>query len=311
MTSVQIRFAFLLLPLQVSIAMAATPYEDSIPLDVAEALFDFANSGNFSVYSDIVSDFPEFQIPPDFEVLGSTITNQMMRVALGTGLDADNALEAITSSFLGNGWISMPVFNPVRQDRGFVFPNQAEPQIRQLCHDQAGQVSISFRRREPQNFVVLTKAQVSGRNRGSCAQLIAQQERSMGMMMGQRGSIQYMPRLVVPNMVDTRSVPGWVLGGISGSSRSADSEATIESELDLEGVYRHFAAQLAEQGWALDTESIGSVGANGIWTRSPEAELDLVAHFNVVSTEESRYELTIRVESTGGGSGGLQSIRVN
>ena len=92
---------------------------------------------------------------------------------------------------------------------------------------------------------------------------------------------------------------------------SADSEATVEIDWNLEEVYRHFASQLSEQGWSLDSESIGTVSGQGIWTQSPEPNLDLIAHFNVVDSGDNEYELTIRIESPGGRGSGFQPFRVN
>ena len=65
-------------------------------------------------------------------------------------------------------------------------------------------------------------------------------------------------------------------------------------------VYRHFASQLSEKGWSLYSESIGNVSGKGIWTQSPEPNLDLIAHFIVVDSGDNEYELTIRIESADG-----------
>ena len=78
----------------------------------------------------------------------------------------------------------------------------------------------------------------------------------------------------------------------------------------MEEIYRHFANQMVEQEWALDTESIGSVSGSGIWTQSPEDNMNLVGTFNVVSSGDNWFQLKLTIEGLGGGSG-LRVIRGN
>ena len=311
MTSVEIKLAALLLLLPVPTVIADTLFEESIPLDVAEALFGYTSRGSFTVYSDIASRFPEFELPPSFEVLGSNVNDPMIRVGLGTSLEAETALDSIVSAFTNREYVAMPIIDTPSRG-GFIFPNQIATQNRQLCHDEEGQLTVSFREREPLNFVILSTTSRGLRNWRSCEQLIEEQQRTIGQMMGRRGMVQYMPRLVLPDEGDQGISPSWVLfGGVSSSSNSADSEATIEIDWELEEVYQHFATQLSEQGWLLDSESIGNVSGQGIWTHSPEPNLDLIGHFNVVDSGDSEYELTIRIELPGGRGSGFQPFRVN
>ena len=87
----------------------------------------------------------------------------------------------------------------------------------------------------------------------------------------------------------------------------------LEIDWSMEEVYRHFAEQITEQDWALDTESIGSVSASGTWTQSPEDNMNLVGTLKVVGLGADSFQLKLTVEGLGrlGGSSGMRVIRGN
>lgn len=295
--------------------MADTEFEDSIPLDVAQALFDYGDTGRFRVYSDIMDEFPAFQIPDGFTVLGSAFFLSQMRVALSTEQDTEEAMLAIEESFLGDDWETMPIFNPVLNRTGFVSPDQVETSRRSLCHDDFGQLSFSGKSSGAENQVILSMVAGLRRNWSSCAQARAQQEQQLSMMQG-RGRLgiqQYMPRLMVPEEANTGQNAVWMLGGMSSSGNSADTDMQLEIDWNMEEVYRYFAEQMAEQEWALDTESTGSVSASGTWTQSPEANMNIMGTLNVVSLGENKFQLKLTIEVLGarGGNSGLRVIRSN
>lgn len=310
MGSFRISCVFLLISMQGHSVMAATEFEDSIPLDVAEALFDFGVGGRFTVYSDIMDGFPVFQLPSEFMVLGSTFYNNSMRVALSTELAEEQAVQTIEDSFASDGWVTMPNFNPRRNRAGFVSANQVEPQYRSICHDQFGQMSISSRPRSPVTFIVLSLRTSLSRNWTSCAQLRAQQEQQMVMLSGRVGFQQYMPRLVVPEEANSERSPGFALASSSSSNNRAESEISLEIDWNMEEVYLYFAEQMQEQDWDLDTESIGSVSASGTWTQSPEDNMNLIGTLNVVNLGENRFQLKLSVEAPGGNLG-IRILRSN
>ena len=293
-------------------AMAATEFEDSIPLDVAEALFDYGNTGRFAVYSDIMDEFPTITIPDDFTVLGSAFFINSMRVALSTELEIESAVQAIQTSLIDDGWETMPTFNPRPNQTGFVSAAQIDVRNRTVCHDEFGQLSITSRSVDAGNQIILSASGSLTRDRFSCAQLRAQMEQQMTMMQsrGGMGFQHYLPRLVVPESATTGRSPAVMLGGMSSSSNGAESDMELEIDWDMEEVYKHFAEQMAGQDWTLDTESIGSVSASGTWTQSPEDNMSLVGTINVVNAGEDRFQLKLSVEALGGGSN-FRVIRSN
>lgn len=302
MCSLRILSFVSLIALQGAPTMAANEFEDSIPVDVAEALFDFGDTGRFAVYSAIVDEFPAFQVPDGFTVLGSAFFMRSMRVALSTNLEIEEAVEVIEKSFLDDDWEAVPIFSPMPGRTGFVSANQIESRRRSLCHDQFGQLTVTTRAREPENQIVLSMSAGLRRSWSTCAQLRAQMEQQMSMMQGRgrMGFQQYMPRLLMPEEGNSGQRPAFMLGGTSSSSNSAETDVELEIDWSMDEVYSHFADQMLEQEWILDTESTGSLSASSIWTRSPEEGINLIGTLNVLSLGENRFQLKLTVEGLGG-----------
>ena len=298
---------FLVLPFSVSISDAAadTPFVNSIPLDVAEALFDFGIDNNFAVYSDIMDDFPEFEMPSDFEVVGSVLQNRQMRVVLTTQLNEADAIEAIASSYLDDGWINMPQFNPRPEETGFVSAENSNirPRYQMICHDDHGQMNMSYRQRSSENYLVMGLGIGFGFNRNwqSCQEMISQQEMSLARMSGRNMGIQqYMPRLELPDGTTQGGYQPLMIGGGGGGNNSYETDATVEIEMDLEDVFQHFADQIVEQGWSSDSESVGTATATGTWTKTVENDTNIVGRLNIVRSDDSVYDLSMQVEVPGG-----------
>ena len=295
-------FSFQALP-----SFSATEFEGFIPLEVAEVLFDLANNGQFAVYSDIMDDFPKFQVPAGFSVVGSVYHSGRLRVGLETQASADDASEAISSSFADEGWQSMPSPFDRRPQTGFVSSSAAViSRALQICHDELGRVSISYSEREVGKFIVLDDYSALGGNRGNCAQQADQLTRSLALMGASPGIRQYMPRMEVPENQRQRSGAAWILGGGSSSSNTeAETDTNLAIDWPLSQVYEHIADQVVEQGWQVDTETIGNVSANGVWTRSPTQGVNLIGTLTVLESSDSNFQLKFRLVSSGAGGGSI------
>lgn len=82
--------AGLVLSLAVGLSSNAdTEFEDSIPVDAAEVLFDASLNNQLQIYPDIASEFPVFAVPDDFSVIGSVIDNYNIRAVLSTTLSRE------------------------------------------------------------------------------------------------------------------------------------------------------------------------------------------------------------------------------
>lgn len=286
---------------------AAEEFQDSIPLEVAEALFGFGSGGNMNVYSDIMDEFPEFELPGRFEVLGSSERAMgSLTLALVTALNEEDARESLVESFADEGWIEMPNFGMPSMETGFVSANQpVRPSYRQLCHDEYGQMNISYSDRGGRNFVTASTGAAFGGDYRTCSERIEEQEMSMARFSQRNQGIrEYMPLLLVPEDARQGRVAFLRGGGMSSSGNSAETDTNFSIEWELAEVFEHFAQQIVEQGWTLDAESLGSITAAGTWTQPSEGGANLVVRLDVVKSNEDRYDLTLRVEGPGGRRGG-------
>ena len=99
------------------------------------------------------------------------------------------------------------------------------------------------------------------------------------------------------------------VGSLGGGSSSANTEAETDTNLaidwPLSQVYEHIADQVVEQGWQVDTETIGNVSANGVWTRSPTQGVNLIGTLTVLESSDSNFQLKFRLVSSGAGGGSI------
>lgn len=103
----------------------------------------------------------------------------------------------------------------------------------------------------------------------SCQDMRDQQLRQ-GMPRGQ-SMAEHMPQLVMPagaimQQSQQGAIPRWsAFGGGGGVQPGMSTDALMEMDISLSALYTHFADQLREQDWSLESESEGSVTATGTW----------------------------------------------
>ncbi|MCB1670278.1 MAG: hypothetical protein R3F41_00885 [Gammaproteobacteria bacterium] len=291
-------------------ARAAEEYTDSVPAGLLHLLMDFYGQGNFAVYDGILDEFPDFDLPDEFQVAGSMRQSTSMRVALQTDLDEATAVPLIVNEFVTNNWIEMPVIRPPMQDTGFISPNdprrQQHDSIR-LCHDRQGNVSVDYVQRENEAHVMLSAnsglALFMDRPR-SCAEQIEQIQQSLTMrsLRGGPALAQYMPRMELPAS-DTNFYRPVRVGGFSSSSQETETEASIVIDWDIEALYEHFAGQINTQDWTQDSSSVGDVSAIGTWTKDTAGSAPLVGTLSILASDDDFYELKFAIRSQGGSGG--------
>ncbi len=291
---------------------ADTEFQDVIPVDVAEVLFDTNLRGQLEIYSDIANDFPSFDLPSGFSVVGSVYQMNMLRVVLRTNLDRDSATQLLMAAFEQENWQEFPTYMPPSQDTGFVSPAAVVITTNSsLCHDGQGRLSIHYAERDSGNYVSLGRYNSFGNQQGSCASQLAQQEQSISQMNFSVGLRQYMPRMEVPDSDAVRQRGPYIGGGSSSSNNSVETEINLSSDLAISELFTHFTDQIIAQGWEIDSEIVGSLSANGNWTKSPEPDINLVGALSVLKTSDSNYELKFRLIADGYQGGGAILWNIN
>ncbi|MBL4573432.1 MAG: hypothetical protein JKY86_10220 [Gammaproteobacteria bacterium] len=280
-------------------ALADTEFEDSIPVETVEALFNAYYEDRFAIYSDIAEEFPDFPIPTGFSVVGSVYQMTTLRVVFKTDTDEDAALQSMIEVFEVQDWVQLPTFSRQRQEVGFISPpliNMGRAQ--NMCHDDLGYLTLRYSSGEGTNYLSTSISVIRSNRQGTCEQQIAMQQASYGQYSQPFGIGQYLPRLEIPES-QNRPRAAFLSGGTSSSGNSVETDGSITTDQDIEEVYRFFADQIEAQGWELDSEVVGSLSANGTWTKSPESNLNLIGRLSVLNSGESDYELQFRLLAEG------------
>ncbi|PCI76304.1 MAG: hypothetical protein COB20_11005 [SAR86 cluster bacterium] len=279
---------------------ADTEFEDSIPIDVAEVLFDASLNNQLEIYSDIANEFPAFTVPDDFSVVGSVIDNYNVRAVLSTNLSREQGMQSLIAAFEQENWQEFPEMRPRASDSGFVASAPAITNIATaLCHDEIGRLSISSTERGSSNYFAIGRYNLFGNPQRSCANQIAQQEQAMAQMGFSGGVRQYMPRMEVPESENIQPRGAFIGGSSSSGNNTAETDINLKSDLGIGELYTHFAAQIIEQDWVIDSEVVGERSASGTWTKSPTADLELVGTLSVLETSNGNYELRFRLRAEG------------
>ncbi|MDT8364685.1 MAG: hypothetical protein RQ714_08605 [Nitrosomonas sp.] len=291
-----------------SSAQAATEFEDTIPLDLAKIFLNLGNAPAVGIYSDIMEDFPRFDIPEDFSILGSLDQGVVQRVVLATSNTLEEANSLLLESLAMEGWRELPLPNRVAapQPRGFVPAGGQQPNAipLDLCHDDFGNMTLTFNAGDDGNIVSLIHTNNRMyRGRYTCAQQEQQRSQSFGMRGNMTGRVsEHIPTLKIPEESGGPG-PGAGTPRMAFVSSAVNSLNDVETRSDLTidwaigTLYDFFAEQLEEQGWLQDSAWTGSITAGGNWTKSPEEDLNLIAILGIVETAEDAFEMKLRVLS--------------
>ncbi len=289
-------------------AQAATEFENTIPLDLAKVFLNFGNAADVGIYSDILENFPEIEIPAGFNILGSLDQGVMQRVVLQTNYAREEANILLLEALTAEGWQELqPPEMAVSQPRGFVPAGGQQPNAipLMLCHDDLGNMTLMMADGVNGNIVSL----IRNNNRMMGGRLTcAQQEQQRGQSFGMRGNMprgvaEFMPTLQMPNPTGGPStgIPrsGFITGGSGGSSNDFEMRSNLNIDWSINELYDFFAEQLSEQGWIQDSAWNGSITGGGNWTKNPEENLDLISILSIVEIAEDAFEMKLRILSRG------------
>ena len=280
----------------------ATEYEDSVPLELVRVLLGNPMvNDEVRVYSDVHDQFPTLSYSDQFEILGSIDQVYSQRVVLKTDLDSQTATDSLQEDLERQGFIPFTQPFNAELNRGFVVPQQTRRPT-QMCRDDVGNMSISVLQMDNNSVFILAISQPNNLQSQSCEQKLEEQNQNYAMMQnmrnrGQSNLRQYLPRMEVPT-ADFR--PRRVFGGGGSSSTSGntlETEFELNTDWTISEVYQHLADQISEQGWDLDSESVGDITANSDWTSSPEPNIELVGNLNILRAGQGSYQLKFRLVS--------------
>ncbi len=305
----------LILPLVSPALVADTEFGDSVPREV---VMQFVGGNPLSgaqgrLYSDILADFPAFEVPDDFSVLASADQGYVRRVILKTGLNDAATQQAIADALTDAGWTYIPDPGvPGRQQTGFIGAN-SPAMYQQFCNDELGNITVSVTQGAAVRYANLTHNVTAIGNQPTCAQRLDPAFQQFGPRgFGGPQLAQYIPRLVMPtagaadaNQPRIVDAVSFATGG-GGGSNDYESRGNLRTDLSIDAIAQHFIEQIEEQGWAPDSEVTGAVVASGSWTKTVD-DMDLIGTLLIVQQDGNIWDLRFRVlrKNAPGAGGGV------
>lgn len=284
-------------------SLGADAFDEGVPRDLVEQLTGGMISPNLPV------DFPPFNMPDTIRVLGSLDNNFSQLVVFRTAVPPEEAGMEIAAGFEAAGWTRLVSINYEQPTNGFVYANQAPLPVgpnEQFCHDRFGTMTITPA--AGTDLVNVRMANQALMQPGfSCQEQNAQRQRQLdmgrgGFPFGNLQNSRYVPRLELPvddDAADTPQPPFRRFGGFSGSDNDLETQASVAVDMTAAEVNAHFAGQMEEQGWVLDSDWSGQITAGGNWSLRPEPDLSLIGILSVIERAEGVFDLKFRMVRLG------------
>jgi hypothetical protein len=268
---------------------AATEFPDGlVPVELVRQF----TSG--AVYRSLPDNFPVVALPAgtDVRLLGS-MQRGSTHDAILTTQNVGALYQALVTAYTAAGWISLS--------------SSPAAQYSQLCHDDLGLLFIT-RPTPDYEGLRLTHSAIAFSPDPTCAALANHSSSSwLNYFFG------LLPALTPPPQASSADTMPPYLISISSARISSNRDAivlTYDREIDvpninIAGLYAHYAARVGEEDWVIDSEDTGVRSATAVMfkTAAPPADVtagdtQLTGVLTIVHTGDIRYRVTLSVEAT-------------
>jgi hypothetical protein len=201
-----------------------------------------------------------------------------------SSLVPDAARNAMTTALTASGWAMQP-----QRGTGFsVFSSSSTPTVWQAACRDGKPVSLSAVAMDGVTYVTISI------QRGNNNDLTCNSQMRMPVT-NATGLEKYMPHLELPADPAT-GVAARMGGGGSGSSAGTlNARAEFVLKDSLANVARHFAKQMAAQGWNSDANWSGASTAGSSWSRRDDSGTLVQGMLKVTALEERQFLTELRV----------------
>lgn len=302
----RIHFYLAVLFLSHAIQAAENSFGEQVPKELAETF-----SGGI-IQPGLPADFPTapFTDPVSLRVIGSLDRGFRQQVLVSTPDEINTVRSAFHNAYSTVGWLTL---------------FESGKHI-QLCHDELGRLSLDFsensntENRISVDFQNIPAGAVYGGL--NCAQ---QRERiQSGTTRGDFIS-SLMPELAFPDQaVNQHSLLSPLWAGVSRISLSS-GEFEIHRQgrlqtpgMDLSSLYTHFAVQLVNQDWTVDSNATGHESASSVWFRTVDGPgvdadgtgeaLQLTGIMVILDKGKDTYSFSFRLQGEGDYGGMANNI---
>ncbi|MEO8315792.1 MAG: hypothetical protein ABI645_13490 [Pseudomonadota bacterium] len=290
------RVAFITMAMLSGAAAFGQGLLDCIDPDVLRALLLQGQGERPQTFTAVVpTEIAALRMPAGFVWIGSseritgradanTNTSQVT-AAWRSSLSPDAARAATASALTASGWevrpmpgIGMSVFN-----------SAAAPPSQSACRDGKA-VNMNAAAMDGVTYVTF------GIQRGAINNSICSSPFRAAPALNP-GFERYMPRLAMPVDPATGAPARMQGGGSSARAGSASSRTEFSAKDSAGNIARHFAKQIAEQGWASDASWSGAATAGSSWSRKGDAGAVIQGTLSVTAVGERQFVTVFRVLS--------------
>lgn len=274
---------------------AATPFENG--LAPVELFTEFYGGG--SVYRSLPDGFP---VAPLLAGMPVTIIGSIERpgssaqqLLLRSPLSVEQLRTRLLTAYAADGWSEIPY------DNEFV-----------LCSDAQGQLYMRLTSEANGSKLAVTRTISGPLNRTTCAQ-----QRQIREAQILRGPAVYPLQALRPQFeLPAGAVPGTPAIGMISTSSGSTTPLGTRYEMTVDGIFtlpnysmpdffQHFARQLQQQGWQVDSDDVGTISSSSIWFRTSSHtdldgtvyELRVTAFLKLLKTSNDSYSYVLDGET--------------
>ena len=276
----------------------AAEFEGNVPLALVKALLQNPASPEVHIYPGIPDNFPRFDLPAGFTVLGGLQLETGQRLALTTLEDGPTSLQRFSNALITANFVEIP-----QASRGFS-PSLLSMQRQLFCRDDVGFLTVIHTTGRDANLLTLGTSNPMGNPdwQGCETAINPQPPQSRSPLSGRppvamETLLQYMPVLELPVEQNRVARSPFLGSGGSGSGNGMHYQIDIDfsSDKSVDEIYQHFAVQVLRQQWSGDGDTVGTISATGNFIRVPDQTTYLHGNLSILQTSTDSFTVSFRV----------------
>jgi hypothetical protein len=267
---------------------AATEFSGGlVPMDVVR---EFAGG---TLYKSVPDGFPAISLPPgiDLRLIGSTTETYNQKVVLRTTLTHEALYEQLRTALTAQGWTDL---SSTSFSRVFM----------RFCHDQHGILSINTNSSSGGGLRVdVNRSTFPSSVTCSQQQALADSSKGWSDFYDAR-----FPVLEVPAETVTTGPTPSIIRGDSSSSSGSRTEINRTGIIEVPRasaatIHEHFARQMANQGWKMDSSATGERSGTSVWIKSAMATglstelVEMLVTLSIVRGAGDVYGISVKFQS--------------
>ncbi len=280
---------------------AATEFPGGlVPMDIVR---EFTGG---TLYRSLPDGFPAISLPAglDLRLIGSVSESYNQKVVLRTALSREALYAELRTALIAQGWMDLS--------------STGLSSFLRFCHDQHGTLSINMNSSSGGGYRVDVN-----RSTFPASSTCSQQQTLADANVGWQDFFKARyPTLEVPP--ETVATPGSPYIMRSGSSSGSGGRIEMNNSGSIEvprasaaTIHEHFARQLANQGWKMDSSATGERSGTSVWIKSAfapglaEEPVEILITLSVVRGAENIYGVGLKFQSAplaGNGTGFFNSF---